>query len=209
MKVLETLPHLHRTAHLISEPTCANAWWTLRSRFLSVCLSGTGPKFTWKKSWTRKKFITRESNNGCRPYLFKGQRWKGSRSKVTRGQSPRSGSKVKVTINVKEKAGGLTPTSSCFIISFYLRENHYKMHLNILVHLESVQYNTAKPRLKNQGSQHQGKSRKIREKFIFLESQGKSWNFALTEVNYRFSPDLNALFPQTRCLSIFFFREFL
>ncbi len=27
----------------------------------------------------------------------------------------RSRSKVKVTINVKEKAGGLTPTSSCFI----------------------------------------------------------------------------------------------
>ncbi len=29
--------------------------------------------------------------------------------------SQRSGSKVKVTINVKEKAGGLMPTSSCFI----------------------------------------------------------------------------------------------
>ncbi len=25
-------------------------------------------------------------------------------------------SKVKVTINVKEKAGGLTPTSSCFVL---------------------------------------------------------------------------------------------
>ncbi len=33
------------------------------------------------------------------------------RSKVTRGQ----GSKVKVSINVKEKAGGLMPMSSCFI----------------------------------------------------------------------------------------------
>ncbi len=28
----------------------------------------------------------------------------------------RSRSKVKVTINGKEKAGGLTPTSSCFIL---------------------------------------------------------------------------------------------
>ena len=41
------------------------------------------------------------------------------RSKVKRvkvkGQGQRSGSKVKVTINGKEKAGGLTPTSSCFI----------------------------------------------------------------------------------------------
>ncbi len=35
--------------------------------------------------------------------------------RVTRGQGQRSGSKVKVTINVKEKAVGLTPTSSCFI----------------------------------------------------------------------------------------------
>ena len=39
------------------------------------------------------------------------------RVKVTRGQGQRSGSKVKVTINVKEKAGGLTPTSSCFMFS--------------------------------------------------------------------------------------------
>ncbi len=42
---------------------------------------------------------------------------KGSRSKVTRGQGQRSGSNVKVTINVEEKAGGLTPMSSCFIES--------------------------------------------------------------------------------------------
>ncbi len=30
----------------------------------------------------------------------------------------RSRSKVKVTINVKEKAGGLTPMSSCFNITY-------------------------------------------------------------------------------------------
>ena len=41
------------------------------------------------------------------------------RSKVKRVKvkgHKRSGSKVKVTINGKEKAGGLTPTSSCFIL---------------------------------------------------------------------------------------------
>ncbi len=41
------------------------------------------------------------------------------RSKVKRvkvkGQGQRSGSKVKVTINGKEKAGGLTPTSALTI----------------------------------------------------------------------------------------------
>ena len=31
--------------------------------------------------------------------------------------SPNFGSKVKVTIIVKEKAGGLTPTSTCFILN--------------------------------------------------------------------------------------------
>ncbi len=36
-----------------------------------------------------------------------------------RVQGQRSGSKVKVTINVKEKAGGLTPTSSCFITVYF------------------------------------------------------------------------------------------
>ena len=38
-----------------------------------------------------------------------------SRSKVTRGQGQRFGSKVKVTINVKETADRLMPMSSCFI----------------------------------------------------------------------------------------------
>ena len=42
---------------------------------------------------------------------LRGQRSNGARSKVT-GQ----GSKVKVSVDVKEKAGGLTPTSSCFIL---------------------------------------------------------------------------------------------
>ena len=42
--------------------------------------------------------------------------WCVKRSKVKRVKGhKRSGSKVKVTINVKEKADGLTPMSSCFV----------------------------------------------------------------------------------------------
>ncbi len=43
------------------------------------------------------------------------KRSKVKRIKVKGHKGSRSGSKVKVTVNVKEKAGGLTPTSSCFI----------------------------------------------------------------------------------------------
>ncbi len=47
------------------------------------------------------------------------KRSKVKRVKVKDHKRPRSsGSKVKVTINVKEKAGGLMPTSSCFIFIF-------------------------------------------------------------------------------------------
>ena len=52
---------LSRFHRQIIEPTCAEAWWALRGRFLSICLSWTGPKVTRKKSRTRKKFITNDS----------------------------------------------------------------------------------------------------------------------------------------------------
>ncbi len=42
-------------ALIVLEPTCANARWALRSRFLSICPSGTGPKFTRKKNHRLEK----------------------------------------------------------------------------------------------------------------------------------------------------------
>ena len=41
--------------------------------------------------------------------------WCDLEVKDERGQGQKSGSKVKVTFNVKEKAGGRKPMSSCFI----------------------------------------------------------------------------------------------
>ena len=71
------------------EPTCAHIQWALRHHLLPVC-----PPI-------------------C-PSV-RGQRSKGAGSKATRGQGQRQGLKGQVSINVKEKAGGLAPTSSCFI----------------------------------------------------------------------------------------------
>ncbi len=61
-----------------------------------------------RKKVTRKKIISQE------PFDL----WSPNFVKVKGHKRPRSGSKVKVTINVKEKAGGLMPTSSCFIFLF-------------------------------------------------------------------------------------------
>ncbi len=70
-------------------------------RRLSVCA-----KILEKKSLEKNLYLRNRLTYGCQIL---------SRSKVTSGQGQRSRSKVKVTINVKEKAGGLTPTSSSFI----------------------------------------------------------------------------------------------
>ncbi len=70
-------------------------------RLLSVCLSVRLYQNTRKKSLEKNRV----------------KRSKVKRVKVKGHKRSRSKSKVKVTINVKEKAGGLTPTSSCFISS--------------------------------------------------------------------------------------------
>ncbi len=58
------------------------------------------------------------------------KRSKVKRSKVTRGQ--RSGSKVKVTINVKEKAGGLNKTKRKGQLKYYSMQKHNKDEKKLL-----------------------------------------------------------------------------
>ncbi len=56
---------------------------------------------------------------------------------VTRGQGQRSGSNFKVTIYVKEKAGGLMPESSCFIPKLALLRDMSVLDMSLLYNVFS------------------------------------------------------------------------